>query len=467
MNYSVAEAGQVQAPHNIEAEQALLGAILIDNRSYDRIGEDLKHEHFYDPLHGKIYAVMSSLLQTDRAVTPITLKTYFENEPPLGELTILQYLGRLASHAASIINVSDYAKTIKELFLRRKLLEIAYNISDLACNATPDYGVEKQIEEIEQDLYTLSQNKTSKFKNENLYESADRVLKNINNHDDIITTGLIDLDKMIGGYTKGQFVIKAGRTSMGKSAEALSAALKQAQAGFGVYLQSMEMTADEVSERCLSDLCFTSNSPIEYKRIRVKDLHQHEIERLHKAADELRLLPIKVDDQRGIGVAQIASKARRFNQEFQKVGKKLDVIIIDHLGHLKASSRYAGSKVNEIAEISDQICTLAKEMNVVVIALHQLNRAVENRDNKIPTLADLRDSGNLEQDAHIVMFNYRAAYYLERYKETDYEKENLRLAVLEAKKNDLEIIVAKNRNGRCGNVLVNAFMGSNAIRNRI
>jgi replicative DNA helicase len=278
-----------------------------------------------------------------------------------------------------------------------------------------------------------------------------------------VKSGLADFDRMTSGFRRGEFTILAGRPSMGKSAVLIEIMLNAVRAGHGTFMASLEMVREEVSARCLSSATWNSKTPLPYQDIRAKRVE--EWWRLREAAACLSALPLKTDYQPGLTVSEIGVRARRYAADLERAGKRLDLVLVDHLGKVKASKRYAGDKTNETGEVSGALAELAKQLDCAVVAASQLSREVEKRADKHPELADLRNSGDLDQDAHCVVFVYRPAYYLERSKCDDINKEEARREALERVKNDLELIVAKNRNGPIGTVECYVDIASNAVRN--
>jgi len=280
-----------------------------------------------------------------------------------------------------------------------------------------------------------------------------------------ITSGSVDLDKVTGGWRRQQFGIIAGRPSMGKTALATSLMLRTAKAGLGVLYFSLEMPATALAARCLTDLAYGQQTRIAYSEALAGKLQEREVSILGTVAGSYAKLPLVIDDQRGLTMAEVAARTRAEAQRMARDGVSLALVVVDHLGLIKPSGRYSGNKVLETGEVSDALASLAKEQNVAVVALHQLNRGTEGRENKRPTLADLRNSGDLEQDADIVCFAYREAYYLERNKfDAGSQHEMQRQTELDACRNTMEVLIAKNRNGATTTVNLFCDMASNAIR---
>ncbi len=458
-----------QPPHNIEAEQALLGAILLNNDVLHRVTDIVEAGHFFDPLHGRIYKACARIIHSGQRATPVTLKPYFENEEPVGPLTVPQYLGRLASQGTGTLNAVSYADTIRNQSDRRSLIIIGEDVTASAYDAHIDCDVSDIIEEAEESLFKLGHGKITGNRQVDISEAVQNAIENLQDPTDnnLIKTGLHRLDEMFGGFRKGHLNILAARPAMGKSALAQSLSMSIAERGYGVAYFSLEMTHEEIAQRCIADLLYSGENSILYSDIANKSVPSHHMHRILEAGKRVTSIPLTIDDKRGITAPQLVAKARHIARAMEQQGNRLDIIVVDHLGLLKPSNAYRGNKTNEIGEISDALATLAKDLDVSVVALHQLNREVEKRNDKRPMLSDLRDSGNLEQDAHVVMFVYRAVYYLQNTKFDDDEKEIARLDLIERCRNEMEIIIAKQRGGECGTAHVNAFMGSNAIRNKV
>lgn len=278
------------------------------------------------------------------------------------------------------------------------------------------------------------------------------------------STGIDDLDAVIGGWPRGQLSIVAARPGMGKSAVAVSLMRQAAKAGVEHLMFSFEMTREQIGARLLTDLAYTQADPIPYQALWLGSVDERQMRRLTDARKYLQGLPLHIEEQRGITMSDVAARARKLANELARNGRRLDVIVVDHMGLVRPSSRYAGNHEREVAEISNGLATLAKELDVAVVALCQLNRAVEGRENKRAGMSDLRASGEIEQDASVIIFPYRPAYYLERAKSDDPTQEGERLALLDAKRFYLELSVAKNRNGQCDTVNLFCDIGANAVR---
>ncbi len=453
------------APHNIEAEQALLGAILVNNDAADRVTSFLEPHHFFDPLHGRIYDAAAKLIMAGKRATPITLKTFFEHEEPIDDLPVPHYLGRLAAHATTIINAEDYGRTIYELSLRRSLIIIGEDMVTGAYDTPVDATPSVLIEDAEQQLYELAE--TGKYGSgfepfsSALTDAIDMAANAYKRDGGLsgIATGFKDLDQKMGGLQPSDLVIIAGRPSMGKTAFATNIAYHVARAhktehkpngsqetvdGAVVGFFSLEMSAEQLATRIISE-----QASIPSERIRRGRIERDEFDRLVDASQNLQALPLYIDQTGGISVAQLAARARRLKRQ-----KNLGLVIVDYLQLLSGSNRRAAEgRVQEVSEITTGLKALAKELNVPIIALSQLSRQVENREDKRPQLADLRESGSIEQDADVVMFVFREEYYTERRQPREGSPEHLAWQDEMAQVEGLaEIIIGKQRHGPTGTV---------------
>jgi replicative DNA helicase len=300
-----------------------------------------------------------------------------------------------------------------------------------------------------------------------IHDAVRELVDTLDDPDDgsLISTGLKSLDRFMGGWPRGELSILAGRPSMGKSALVAALARRAAMNGINMMMFSLEMPKKALAARMISDCAYSSREDmrVPYADILRKNLSSFQKQRLAAAIDDFTGYPLKIDDQRGLTMPEIQMRAMRYADELDRKGERLDVIVVDHLGKIRASDRYSGNVTAETGEKSDALMTMSYELDAAVVAAHQLNRNTEGRDDKHPTPADLRNSGDLEQDAHTLIFPYRQSYYLERQKLEDPEKDRIRLATLEKKKNLLEILVSKCRNGACGTVEVFADMPSNHV----
>ncbi|WKW51719.1 replicative DNA helicase [Rhodomicrobium lacus] len=455
-----------QAPHNIEAEQALLGAVLINNESFDRVSGFLEPNHFFEPLHGRLFEVMGKLIQAGKHASPITLKTFFDNEPPIGEITVAQYLGRLAAAATTIINAQAYGRTIYDLAVRRELILIGEDMVNVAYDSPIEQPPERQIEEAEQRLYDLADKGKygSGFMSfgDATIEAVEMAARAYERDGGLsgLSSGLTDLDKMMGGLQNSDLLVLAGRPSMGKTALATNIAFNVAKAyrtrqkddgttdavdGAVVGFFSLEMSSEQLATRILAE-----QAQIPSEKIRRGNISDVEFQRLQQAAMELQTLPLFIDHTGGISIAQLAARARRLKRQ-----KGLGLIIVDYLQLLTGSAkRSQEGRVQEVSEITVGLKALAKELAVPIIALSQLSRQVENRDDKRPQLSDLRESGSIEQDADVVMFVFREEYYVSRKEPslTKVEEHQKWQDEMDQVQGLAEVIIGKQRHGPTGTV---------------
>ncbi len=408
-------------PYDIDVEQALLGAMLVDNQAIERVSGTLKPEHFYDPLHARLYEVM--LAQFERGgmvITPLTLHAAMKADPGLLEVGGHAYLAGLAQASPALPNVRDLAKILQELAVRRALIHIGEDIVNTAYEAPHDNPPKAQIEAAEKALYAIAE--TSRY-GEGPIDFAESLRRAVESAEKAqarggrisgVSSGFTDIDSLLGGLQPSDLLILAARPGMGKSALATNIAFNAARMwmqdmeagaevprGAAVLLFSLEMAAQQLSARILSE-----QTEIEMWKIRNGKFSDSEWEKFVLTMQELSTLPLFIDDSGGISIAQIAARARRLKRE-----KKIGLIIVDYLQLVEASRRLE-NRVQEITDVTKGLKTLAKELNVPILALAQLSRGVDARDDKRPVLSDLRESGSIEQDADVVMFIYREEYYL-------------------------------------------------------
>ena len=453
-------------PHNEEVEQALLGALLVNNRSLEKVSEFLRAEHFYNPVHGRIYGAISTFVERGQDASPITLKAYFDKEQDLSHVGGGQYLADLASHVISVVNVEDYGRTVYELHLRRALVTLGEDVVNEAYDHSVEQTASQQIEQTEKRLFDLAT--AGDFKggfipfSTSLTAAINTAQLAYQREGDItgVTTGLTDIDKKMGGLQKSDLIILAGRPSMGKTALATNMAFNAAKAylknqgkeGAVVGFFSLEMSAEQLATRILADLSSVASDKI--RRGEVKDT---DFTRFVEASQELSQSPLFIDDTPALTIGAIRTRARRLKRQHN-----LGMLVVDYLQLLQGSGRGGEqNRVLEISEITRGLKAIAKELEIPVLALSQLSRAVEARDNKRPQLSDLRESGSIEQDADVVMFVYREEYYLARetpaqgvgeagdkfaQRHDDWVKR------LESVHNVAECIIAKQRHGPIGTV---------------
>lgn len=458
---------KAQPPHNIEVEQALLGAILIDNAVLDTIAGILEPDDFCDSVHAHVFSTALAFRKDSRVANPVTMRQHVKDIPDIATgMPVWRYLGKLAVQATSVANARGYAETIREYSARRKLFAAGASLMDAASN--PAIAVSQTASMAVQSLDEVLSIARAKNRNSmSFIEAAEDFIDSVanDNGSDRIPTGLHDLDRAIGGWRRKQFAILGGRPSMGKTTIANSAMLRTAKAGHGVMMFSLEMSSRDLMARCLADLSWSRERKIQYADALAGRLNERDLHYLAQTASHFRKLPLKVDDQRGLTLAEIQARTRAEAERMERNGVKLGLVIVDHLGLIKPTGRYAGNKVQEVGEISDGLATMAKDQNVAVLALHQLNRATEGRENKRPGMADLRNSGDIEQDADVILFAYRESYYLERMKsDPGSQAEMQRQATLEGCRNTLELQIAKARNGEPRTLTLYCDMASNVVR---
>lgn len=448
-------------PHDLKLEQALLALILADNSSLDRISR-LEPEHFFDPVHQAVFAAARDLLRDRRPINLVTLGGLMGGDP-LGNRSALDSL-KDYEFAGTIPEPQDMADALIDLAGRREVQAIGTWLAGSVWEYRKGRAeiIETAMRELDSILAKARSTRRSSW---NAADLLDEMLQQVQSDDreNRITTGFSDLDRVTGGWRRGEFAILAGRPSMGKSAIAICAATNAAKAGHGVLVFSLEMTGFQWAARMASEAAYSRDAQVPYAAAMRKQLNDRDLDRFVKAAMLRRGLPLVLDEQSGLSAVDIAARTRRVAQEMERNGTRLGLVVVDHLGKVRPSSHYRGNRVHEMGEISNAMAHLAKSEGVAVLALHQLNRGVEGRDNKRPGLADLRDSGNLEQDADAVMFAYRPGYYLERMKEEDPVAEQLRKEQLEATRHDLEISIAKQRNGPTCTIELFCDMASNVV----
>jgi len=468
---SASEAGVQALPQNVEAEAALLGALMIDNRLVEDVQLKLRPQHFFEPLHSRIYESILRLTDKNMVANPVTLKPVFDGDEMMKEVGGPSYLAQLTGSGAAIIGARDFASQIYDLALLRALIGVGRDLVEGALDTSEEVAPLAQIEKAETELYKVAEEGGAEGKAKSFAEAtkdalqmAERAL-NSGGHLSGLTTGLEALNSKIGGMHRSDLIIVAGRPGMGKSSLATNIAFAAAQrslrdaedgiepaksAGAPVALFSLEMSADQLATRILAE-----QSGISSENLRMGRISQHEFRDLARAAAELQSLPLYIDDTPGLTIAALRTRARRLKRQ-----KGIGMVIVDYLQLLQGTGRSGGdqNRVQEISEISRGLKQLAKELDVPVIGLSQLSRAVEQREDKRPQLSDLRESGSIEQDADIVLFIYREDYYLKAV-EPDFPlpEEVEKQAKYEAWKEKYdpvagraEIIVAKQRHGSTG-----------------
>ena len=444
-------------PSNLEAEQALLGSILVNNDIIDEVSSIVSSSIFYDPAHIKIYEVIENLNNKGMIANPITLKNFFEKDNMLNEVGGTEYLVKLTRFSSSSKQAIDYARIIHEMYLRRELIMISDKLSSDTLNSSQDQNAEKIIESTEKSLFDLAERGTFsqsflKF-NQALDQTIEMATVAMQNDQGIVgvPTGLTDLDEKLGGLHKSDLIILAGRPSMGKTALATNIAynasqnILKRQEKSSVAFFSLEMSSEQLSTRILSE-----QAKIRSDDIRRGKVSEEEINRYIETSRNIYNLPLYIDETPAITIATLSNRARRIKRLFG-----LSLVVVDYIQLMRSSSNKNDGRVQEISEITQGLKALAKELAVPVLALSQLSRAVEQRDDKQPQLADLRESGSIEQDADVVMFVFREAYYLERKQP---KLGSIEHAEWQSKMNDVnglaDIILGKQRHGPTGTVKV-------------
>lgn len=459
---STEEVAYRTAPQNIEAEQALLGAIMVNNEAYYRVSDFLLPIHFQEPLHQDIYKVMSDMIRATKTANPVTIKTFLPADEKLGDLTVAQYLARLAAEATTIINAQDYGRSIYDLATRRSLITIGEDMVNIAYDAPVDMPPGDQIEDAERRLFELAETGRSDAGfhdfSSAMNSALDMAAAAYQRDGGLsgIASGLRNLDRMMGGLQPSDLIILAGRPAMGKTSLATNIATNVAQAYRGDFAAdgtpkaleggvvgffSLEMSSEQLATRIVSE-----QSEISSSKIRRGEITEADFTKLTACAQEMQKIPLYIDETGGISIAQLAARARRLKRQ-----KGLDVMVVDYVQLMQGSTKSAGNRVQEVTEITTGLKALAKELNVPIIALSQLSRQVESRDDKRPQLSDLRESGSIEQDADVVLFVYREEYYLQSKEPEPGTEEYFKWEdKLRAVKGRAEVLVAKQRHGPTG-----------------
>ena len=453
-------------PNAPEAEQALIGALLYDNEVWHTVDALVKPEHFYNPVHRILFKTIGSLIRTGRLADAIVLKNMFVRDETLGEIGGVEYLALLLDMAAPAVTAPEYAKLVFDMAMRRELIRLGREMSTRAADLVSEMKPSDQISEAEGALFNLAEigGTQSGFVSfeDALVQSIEMANAAYARDGSLsgISTGLIDLDQQLGGLHKSDLIILAGRPSMGKSSLAANigfhvakqykferdaAGNKKTIAGGVVAMFQLEMSSEQLATRLLSEQAEVSSF-----RIRRGDITREQYDRVREAAVEINSIPLYIDDTGGLSIGALAARCRRLKRQ-----KGLDLIIVDYLQLLTGGAKMRGNdnRVQEVSLITQQLKALAKELNVPVLALAQLSRAVEQRDDKKPQLSDLRESGSIEQDADVVCFVFRKAYYLSRTQPEEGTEEFLKWQDdMDKYERVAEVIVGKQRHGPIGSV---------------
>ena len=443
-----------ELPNNIEAEQSVIGSILVTNEIFDEVNTIIKSGNFFDPMHQKIFNAIESLIYKGMLANPITLKNYFENEKD--DLNIPEYLVKITKFSTSERQAIEYSKIIYDMFVRRELIKISENTIDSAKQKNIDVTGKNIIENSEKLLFDLAEKgsfSSSLIKFDEAMKFTIEMATNAYKNEEGIVgvpTGLKDLDDRLGGLHKSDLLIIAGRPSMGKTALATNIAFNASKKiqddnrQSCVAFFSLEMSSEQLSTRILAE-----QSRIKSNDIRRGRISEDQFDKFLETSKNISELPLYIDETPAISIAALSNRARRIKRIHG-----LDLVVVDYIQLMRATNTKDG-RVQEISEITQGLKAIAKELSVPVVALSQLSRAVEQRDDKKPQLSDLRESGSIEQDADVVMFVYREAYYLERKEPRPATVEH---AEWQAKMNEVsslaEIIIGKQRHGPTGNIML-------------
>ena len=442
-----------ELPNNIEAEQAVIGSILVTNEIFDEISTIISSINFYDPMHQKIFSAIENLIYKGMLANPITLKNYFENEKD--DLNVPEYLVKITKFSTSTRQATEYSKIIYDMFVRRELIKISEQTIDTAKLNDLNINGQNIIENSERLLFDLAEkgsfnSSLIKF-DEAMRQTIEMASAAYKNEEGIVgvPTGLRDLDDRLGGLHRSDLIIIAGRPSMGKTALATNIAFNAAQKlqdsgkKSSIAFFSLEMSSEQLSTRILAE-----QSRIKSNDIRRGKISDDQFDKFIETSKNISELPLYIDETPAISIAAISNRARRIKRLFG-----LDMILVDYIQLMKGTYNNKDGRVQEISEITQGLKALAKELSIPVVALSQLSRAVEQRDDKKPQLSDLRESGSIEQDADVVMFVYRESYYL---KAKEPRPATVEHAEWQAKMNEVshlaELIIGKQRHGPTGNI---------------
>ena len=443
-----------ELPNNIEAEQSVIGSILVSNEIFDEINMIVNSKNFYDPMHQKVFSAIEKLIYSGMLANPITLKNYFENEKD--EINVPDYLVKITKFSTSSRQAIEYSKLIYDLFVKRELIKISENVIDSAKLNDLDKDGQSIIENFEKSLFDLAEKgsfSSSLVKFDEAMKMTIEMASSAYKNDEGLVgvpTGLRDLDDRLGGLHKSDLLIIAGRPSMGKTALATNIAFHAAKKiqedgrKSTIAFFSLEMSSEQLSTRILAE-----QSRIKSNDIRRGRISEEQFDKFIETSKNISELPLYIDETPAISIAALSNRARRIKRLYG-----LDMVVVDYIQLMRASNFREG-RVQEISEITQGLKALAKELSVPVLALSQLSRAVESRDIKKPQLSDLRESGSIEQDADVVMFVYREAYYLEKLEPRPATVEH---AEWQAKMNDVsnlaELLIGKQRHGPTGNIML-------------
>ena len=456
---------------NYEAEQAVLGALLADSpASWPLISQSLRPDHFAEHIHARIYASIEGLARAGKTASPIAIKNLFDDDVTLQEIGGMQYIARLVSSAAPRASLKFYADIVRDLAARRLVISAAGELADEVGTVRPDQSarqfIAKHIEAMQR-LFDDGVEKRTRF---TLGEASNSMLERVERmragetDPNAIKVDIASVDKFTGGFHRGEYIILGARPSMGKTALACQIAHNVARQGGGVFYASLEMPAPLLTPRFASARLWSADlaTVIPYQDILQGRLDDRQVRWLASVSKELEAWPLVIDDAPGLTASELEARVQIEKAKFERRGMSLDLVVVDHIHKM----RHPGtpSKVTEFTEISSRLAEMAKRLDVPTLALAQLNRGTEVRDDKRPQLSDLRESGSIEQDADTVLFAYRPAYYLERKRCSDPHLEADRLADFDAVRHRLEVIIEKQRSGPIGTIELWCDMASNVVR---
>jgi replicative DNA helicase len=453
--------------HSIDAEQGLLGSILINNEAYRLVSGIVTHEHFFEPLHAKIFDVCSTLIEMDKRVTPVTIAPFLPIEMEVGTgVSLKQYLANLCAQSTTIINAPDYARVVRDYADMRSIHEVYVRMTD-AQEPDPDRAAAESIDVLDGIIASRAVNRSAKgmSMSEAIVSGVDAAA-NAYKFEGVVNglkTGLSDLDWKLGGLSPGQLIVLAGRPGMGKTGVALSVALNLGKTGEPGVIFSLEMDEVELSQRMISDMVFEMGVKVPYHVLRTGRFDEKKFYAVTSAARSMEKFPIRIETKARITLGELSARSRRLKRRGE-----LKWLMIDYLQLMEGSKRYSGQRVQEISEITMGLKALAKELGVPVILLSQLSRDVEKREHKRPHLSDLRDSGSIEQDADVALMLYREEYYLQnREPRPGTPEHEMWQNDMQRANGKVEIGIAKNRGGPTGTVQLWCDIGCNAFRSLV
>ncbi|HUQ36674.1 MAG TPA: DnaB-like helicase C-terminal domain-containing protein [Aestuariivirga sp.] len=458
-------------PSNLEVEQAVLGSLLSDNALmyWPQVSGLLAPDHFAEPVHSRIFNALSTLCSAGKPATPLTLKSAFEKDETLQEIGGFVYLARLMSSAVPLLSLRPHAELLRDLSARRVVIEAATKLIEDAGTVTIDETFRPTLASHVEAMQALFDDGSTRKTTYTLAEASaamvDRVTRIRSGEIDrnAIKTGIAALDRLTGGLHRGEYVILGGRPSMGKTALAVQLAYNIAEGGGGVFYASLEMPVPLLTPRLTSCRLWTPGAAVvSYQNLIRGLVNDMEMRWVESAAKEMKSWPLVIDDAPGLSAPELEARIQVAKSKMERNGKTLDLVIVDHLHKMRQPGQT--SKVNEFTEISSRLAEMAKRLDCPVLALAQLNRSVESRDDKRPQLSDLRESGSIEQDADTVLFTYRPAYYLERQRLAGAAAESDRMAELADVKNKMEVLIEKQRSGPIGALDLWCDMAANVVR---